>query len=164
MNINQLRSHDTLTPSRPRLTPKERSRVIQERVDKHMRVGGMSYDDAWRTANADPDMQPIVRAMKQPAPPQPEIEDMRSGNSIVATPQKFDHSAALQRRDQFQALVKKRMQEYNESYPDAFAKVLQDPANAAIVKAMKTPDSQKPADLESVIATIGATPFGGSLR
>ena len=161
MNIDDLRSHNAL-PSQPGLTPKERSRAIQERVDKHMRVGGMSYDDAWRTANADPDMQHIVQAMIRPADSQPEIEDMRSPN-VLAMP-KFDHSAALQRRDQFQALVKKRMQEYGESYPDAFAQVLNCPANAAIVKAMKTPDSLKPADLESVLATIGATPFEGALR
>jgi len=45
-----------------------RSYALQRKVRQLMRENeGMSYDDAWRTANALPEMAPIVDAMEKPA-------------------------------------------------------------------------------------------------
>ena len=49
-------------------TPEHRSFLLQEEVKKLMRADrSMSYDEAWRTANALPEMAPVVAAMANPS-------------------------------------------------------------------------------------------------
>jgi hypothetical protein len=47
--------------------PAHRAHALQERVGQLMRENGLDYTTAWNTANAEPEMQPFVAAMKEPA-------------------------------------------------------------------------------------------------